>query len=290
MEEKYATWIATYLARVGYPRGQCVAACAEMCVVFPELVEVRGWFRGMEHCWLLTNEGTIVDPTVLQFDGQISLEHYRAWKACVKCGAKDRSRSRNPGGDCRACRRAYVNKKRAENHDLFLAKERAYAEKRKKDESVVFKKKSYARDWYQANREKRLAQEAKRRADPIQTERQRERDAKRYADPVHRQKHSEYIKLWRVENKDTIRARARKRMFGISEEEQEAKLKSQDGKCAACGDDLKPHRETHLDHDHSNDMIRDFICRRCNVAIGLMFDSPVRARRIAEYLERWGRT
>jgi hypothetical protein len=95
VDQKYAQWIVTYLARVGSPRGQCVIACDEMRKTFPELIEVRGWFYYSEHCWLQTSDGTIVDPTVSQFaTWGISPEAYRAWKPgdevrvgrCMECG------------------------------------------------------------------------------------------------------------------------------------------------------------------------------------------------------------
>jgi hypothetical protein len=95
VHSKYTQWIATYLARVGSPRGQCVVAANEMREAFPELVEVRGWFHCAEHCWLLAPDGTIVDPTVSQFGMWDTVpEAYRAWKPgdevrvgrCMECG------------------------------------------------------------------------------------------------------------------------------------------------------------------------------------------------------------
>ena len=91
MDPKYVTWIATYLSRVGSPRGRCVAASAEMRQAFSELTEVRGWYGQTEHCWLTTPDGTIVDPTVAQFGEPLP---YRTWKPgdevrvgrCLQCG------------------------------------------------------------------------------------------------------------------------------------------------------------------------------------------------------------
>ena len=308
MDLKYTIWIASYLGRVGSPRGRCIMACDEMQAVFPELVEVRGWYRRNEHCWLKAPSGTVVDPTVSQFkrksqiESQIDPTQYIPWKhcrrgdksrigrrpkPCTRCGLVDR----RPGDGCRACNSAKMARFRANNHESCLAKEREYAKKKKADVAVVTRKKAYAKDWYQANREKRIAQEANRRKNnPSVVERQRERDAKRRANPTFRQMSTEYQKQYRSQNGEYLTVRNRERLFGISETDQKSKLLEQGGKCAACGNELKQgKKEVHLDHDHSNGLVRGFVHRRCNIAIGLMFDSPAIARHIAEYLERWGR-
>ena len=57
-------------------------------------------------------------------------------------------------------------------------------------------------------------------------------------------------------------------------------------KCEACG--RKPLRRSHLhtDHDHVTGQFRGYVCRQCNLAMGLMADDPTRLRRLAAYLTR----
>lgn len=85
LDSKYAAWIEAH----DYGRGDCALASEEMCRSFPELRKVRGWFLinlpegglseanlqmirrgeyGLEHWWCVTQEGDIVDPTLIQFD------------------------------------------------------------------------------------------------------------------------------------------------------------------------------------------------------------------------------
>jgi len=58
------------------------------------------------------------------------------------------------------------------------------------------------------------------------------------------------------------------------------------GRCAACGSEPDSMRALHLDHDHETGVVRGFLCNTCNVALGMVRDSPERLRQLAEYLER----
>lgn len=40
------------------------------------------------------------------------------------------------------------------------------------------------------------------------------------------------------------------------------------------------------DHCHQSGLLRDPLCRKCNMALGLFADSPTRLRTAAAYLER----
>ena len=69
----YQGWIDTKLATGQDPQTACAEWTAEMKARFPELIRVRGqialsnlWLR--DHWWLTDPNGTIVDPTVSQFD------------------------------------------------------------------------------------------------------------------------------------------------------------------------------------------------------------------------------
>ncbi len=96
-DARYVEWIDAYKASVNSVTGRCSSATKEMQAAFPELKRVAGFvttFMGaqLEHFWLMTEAGEIVDPTVSQFPGGV-LE-YRAFQPldevrvgrCMECG------------------------------------------------------------------------------------------------------------------------------------------------------------------------------------------------------------
>jgi hypothetical protein len=77
--------------------------------------------------------------------------------------------------------------------------------------------------------------------------------------------------------------------YGLTLEQSDAKLTSQNNLCGLCHRpfDLSRKRTSPvLDHDHSTGKNRDFVHSNCNVAIGLLQDDPAMCRLAAEYLER----
>lgn len=62
-------------------------------------------------------------------------------------------------------------------------------------------------------------------------------------------------------------------------------LETQNGKCAICRCG-PPRQGFDLDHDHSSNRVRGFLCRKCNLAIGLMADNIDRLIAAAAYLRR----
>lgn len=97
-KEKYSEWIIDYERRVGNVSNLCESATLEMQKVFPELIRKRGNIiiplsnRKPEHWWLQTLDGTIIDPTEIQFVCIIEyLEHDESSPEpigkCLLCGA-----------------------------------------------------------------------------------------------------------------------------------------------------------------------------------------------------------
>lgn len=101
---------------------------------------------------------------------------------------------------------------------------------------------------------------------------------------------SEQKKVYRLVNKDKIRGIKLEETYGLSNEEYNAILESQDGKCAVCG---KPNsgysdkggnfRKMFVDHDHETGKVRGLLCRDCNFALGLLKDNPETILRLYEY-------
>lgn len=100
------------------------------------------------------------------------------------------------------------------------------------------------------------------------------------------------------ENKDKIlegnriagpvrRFKFRLKKYGLTPEKYTEMQISQRHRCAICRRDEAGGRgRWHIDHCHETGKVRGLLCSRCNVGLGLMFDSVDQLRRAAAYLER----
>src|SRR6267142_5814090 len=73
--------------------------------------------------------------------------------------------------------------------------------------------------------------------------------------------------------------------YGLTEAIYTAMVKSQNDKCAICGD---PRIDKHwnIDHDHLTGKTRELLCRSCNSALGLFRDRAEILDRAAAYLRK----
>jgi len=77
----------------------------------------------------------------------------------------------------------------------------------------------------------------------------------------------------------------RKRKYNVSSDEYKAMLEEQNRRCAIC--DVHQDACTKgfaVDHDHTSHTIRQLLCHHCNVAIGLLKDSPIIVQKALRYL------
>ncbi len=83
-----------------------------------------------------------------------------------------------------------------------------------------------------------------------------------------------------------------KRKYGITAETYDTMWKSQSGLCACCG---RPEKALHwkgkkrmlaINHDHVTGQVRQLICHRCNIMLGLAKESPEILRQLADYIAR----
>lgn len=88
-------------------------------------------------------------------------------------------------------------------------------------------------------------------------------------------------------NPDWRRSRAYKYLYGITLEEVNEMLNSQDGKCAICDKKFQSRRDTCLDHNHSTNKVRQLLCSRCNVLVGYLETSSPLLDKATEYLRKW---
>ena len=104
----------------------------------------------------------------------------------------------------------------------------------------------------------------------------------------------EYAKKIREEKPEEIHIKDRishlEKTYGISSEEYEILLKSQNNMCAICkGKNDKDHngrRYLCIDHDHSNNHIRGLLCNKCNVLLGMARDNVNILQAAIEYLSK----
>ena len=95
------------------------------------------------------------------------------------------------------------------------------------------------------------------------------------------------VREWHKANRDKVllyRRRYRlKTEYGITEDDYQRMLASQQGACAVC---LKPFSGSpHVDHCHATGRVRGLLCHLCNTALGKLNDDPERLRRAAAYVE-----
>lgn len=84
-----------------------------------------------------------------------------------------------------------------------------------------------------------------------------------------------------------------KSKYGITPAEYGQIYAKQGGACAIClepgdvrsgGSRAKDSTRLYIDHDHVSNEVRGLLCHKCNVAIGLLFDDPMRMERAAAYI------
>jgi hypothetical protein len=82
------------------------------------------------------------------------------------------------------------------------------------------------------------------------------------------------------------RAHNLKRMFGMSLEAYDEKLKAQDGVCAICEGLCKSGKRLAVDHNHTTGKIRDLLCGNCNGGLGKFLESPELLLKAADYIRK----
>jgi len=75
--------------------------------------------------------------------------------------------------------------------------------------------------------------------------------------------------------------------YKLTTKEYNRMVKAQGGVCAICGEPERMQRALSVDHDHFTGEVRGLVCSRCNSAMGFADDSPMRLRKMADYIERY---
>jgi hypothetical protein len=90
-------------------------------------------------------------------------------------------------------------------------------------------------------------------------------------------------------NKDKLNAAtvkyARKRKYGVSQEQFNELLAAQNSACALCfTTEPKGRGSFHVDHCHATGVVRGLLCHSCTTALGLFRDDTALLMRATEYL------
>lgn len=74
--------------------------------------------------------------------------------------------------------------------------------------------------------------------------------------------------------------------YGLTPEDYDKLLASQNGVCAICGakEALNGYK-LYVDHDHATGKVRGLLCHHCNIALGALRDNPTLLRKAAKYIE-----
>lgn len=120
------------------------------------------------------------------------------------------------------------------------------------------------------------------------------RDCVRLYGIKYREKNKKLIKRkkreYHKENPHIKRRSYLKLEYGLTLEDYDKLLKSQNGLCKICNADnpnCEQHKHLYIDHCHSTGKVRGLLCGRCNSAIGHMKDNIEYFEKAIEYLKEF---
>lgn len=189
---------------------------------------------------------------------------YRAENA-EEVHERDRQRRKHPS------RRKQLNedakRRRAENPEKYREEQLRYR-KANREARNAQQRQRYADSWEKAEK----AREACRRYRAENLKKENERRRKHSANHPEQERRSRW--LWQLKK------------YGLTEADYDAILASQGSGCRICKTARLPAGyKLALDHCHATGKIRGILCSNCNMALGMMRDSPELLRAAAEYLE-----
>jgi len=88
-------------------------------------------------------------------------------------------------------------------------------------------------------------------------------------------------------NKYKIKEYQLKYNYGLTKEQYEQMLITQDGKCAICNKIFNNKKAMHVDHNHKTGKIRQLLCQHCNTAIAFLNEDISILSRAIDYLNKW---
>ena len=108
--------------------------------------------------------------------------------------------------------------------------------------------------------------------------------------PAVRKKRMESRRQWGIKNAAYLSTyfthQKRRKNYGLSSEEWNAKIEEQNNLCAGCGDGFGE-KKPFGDHDHATGQFRGILCYRCNTVLGFAADNVPRLEKLIAYLQRF---
>ena len=89
----------------------------------------------------------------------------------------------------------------------------------------------------------------------------------------------EWVKAYKRANPDKVQAWRIKNRYKVSLDAIKALREQQANKCAIC-DTIK---RLDIDHDHKTGAIRGLLCRRCNIAVGVIDNNRAQLDKLIAY-------
>lgn len=163
---------------------------------------------------------------------------------------------------------------------------KAYYEKNK--ERLLARQKIRSKENYLANKPAYRARAAAwKEANP-----ERARELQKMYSAKNAEKIKTRSKEWYANNKARAATNARSvklKMYGLTPEEYQTLLESQNHRCAICGAqdalDGKSNR-MYVDHCHTTKAVRGLLCQKCNAGLGMFKDDVVMLNKAIAYLNR----
>lgn len=118
---------------------------------------------------------------------------------------------------------------------------------------------------------------------------------KKLYDDKYRKKHKRrakeirqlYSKKYKEKAKENSKKSRLKTKWSLSLEEYEALFKKQKNLCAICKEkEVIKNRRLAVDHCHKNGRVRELLCRRCNMGIGIFQDNQELFKKAINYLKK----
>ena len=114
----------------------------------------------------------------------------------------------------------------------------------------------------------------------------------RYASPEQFKQRKMSEEENRVKRKESYRKYYLKTMYNLTQDQFDAMMIEQSGRCGICETQATPDRYFHVDHDHAccpgdrscGECVRGLLCFKCNNVLGLFGDNIATLRRAEEYL------
>lgn len=86
---------------------------------------------------------------------------------------------------------------------------------------------------------------------------------------------------------ENYRERHLLKTYGLTPNEYDEMLSSQNNKCKICNNLEKPNRRLCVDHCHTTNNIRGLLCDNCNTALGKFQDNVEILKKAIDYLENF---